>query len=78
MPRCKRCGHDSLIINKRICNSCLSEWSDMRTSAYNKLTEVYGPMTYLNHEAFKQQMKRLERIWHKDRDQFLLELGKLT
>jgi len=49
----------------------------MRTEVFNKLQEKYGSLSPKNHEIFKKQMKRLENIWRKDKDKFVVELGKI-
>ncbi len=74
--KCIRCGDDHL--NKRICSSCMKKWTDMRSAIYTQLVIKYGVLTPTNHEAFKKEMKRLEKIWKKDLQKFDIELIKLN
>ena len=74
--KCIRCGNDT-ILYKKICNICLTKWTDMRTEIFNTLISKYGEMTPLNHEQFKKETKRLESIWRKDANKFNQEILKL-
>jgi len=77
MPRCIRCGDDTLILRKRICESCLKKWLDMRTSAYNTLVGIYGNLNPENHEKFKIEMRKLERTWKKNPEEFETQLQRI-
>lgn len=76
MTKCIRCGNDILTAAK-ICPSCLSDWSDMRTQVFTVLEGKYGKLSPTNHQMFIKETKRLESIWRKDKQRFALELNKL-
>ena len=76
MSICRTC-HNETLSGRRICPSCLSKWSDMRTLIFNTLTDVYGKMTQSNHPTFIKETKRLERIWRKDKEKFEIEINKI-
>lgn len=46
----------------------------MRVAAYNYLLNIHGAMTSENHPKFIVEMKRLERIWKKDKSKFQEEI----
>lgn len=77
MSKCIRCGHDTLT-SARICQSCLGDWSNMRTSIFDVLQEKYGNLSPINHQMFIKETKRLEAIWRKDKQIFITELNKLS
>jgi hypothetical protein len=55
----------------------MKEWTTMRTTAFDILESKYGKMNPENHPTFIKEMKRLEKIWKRDKDLFQLELGKI-
>lgn len=67
--KCIRCGND-VGTARRICQSCMGNWLEMRKTAYDFLVSKHGEMTAENHPIFKKEMPRLERIWRKDRNAF--------
>ena len=69
--KCIRCGSDQ---HKKICDTCLSKWSDMRSTIFNSLQKVHGKLSKDNHPIFIKETKRLEKIWKKDKDQFFKEI----
>lgn len=69
--KCIRCGLEQ---NKKICSSCFTKWSEMRTQAMDFLTNKYGQMTAQNHSIFKTEIKRLENIWRKDPNLFIKKI----
>ena len=75
--KCIRCWQDTLT-SAKICPSCISDWSDMRTSIFNVLQEKHGKLSPINHQMFIKETKRLESIWRKDKQKFATELTKLT
>jgi hypothetical protein len=77
MSKCIRCGNE-IIGPQRACNSCLRKWNDMRSLVFDKLTEIYGKLSPVNHPLFIKETKRLESIWRKDKELFTIELNKLS
>ncbi|HRW22333.1 MAG TPA: hypothetical protein P5509_10190 [Bacteroidales bacterium] len=77
MAKCIRCGDDTLT-GARICPTCLSNWSDMRTTVFNALQEKYGKLNPQNHKFFIKETKRLERIWRKDKGKFEQEISAMA
>jgi Zn-finger nucleic acid-binding protein len=73
--KCTKCGGES--ISSKICPTCMKSWTDMREAVFLKLQEKYGRMTPSNHETFKHHIKRMEKFWRKDKDQFKIQLEKL-
>jgi hypothetical protein len=55
----------------------MKEWTTMRTTAFDILESKYGKMNPENHPTFIKEMKRLEKIWKRDKDLFQLELDKI-
>jgi len=49
----------------------------MRALTFNTLVLIHGNMTHSNHHIFKKEMKRLENIWRKDKDDFKAALKEL-
>jgi hypothetical protein len=78
MAKCKRCFTD-LPGKKRICEECMGKWVQMRNTAFDALVAKYGGLSQTRDqfEKFKREMKRLDRIWHKDVDKFNEEIEKL-
>lgn len=76
MSKCIRCGQDTLT-SAKICQSCIGNWSEMRTSIFNALEEKYGKLSPTNHQFFIKETKRLESIWRKDKQKFIIELSKI-
>lgn len=76
MAKCTKCGDDTLT-SSRICPSCLSNWSEMRTIIFNALQNKYGKLNPSNHKLFIKETKRLERIWRKDKEKFTNEIDSL-
>ncbi len=77
MRTCIRCKEKNIFDNGRICSGCMKEWTTMRTTAFDVLESKYGKMNPENHPTFIKEMKRLEKIWKRDKDLFQLELGKI-
>lgn len=77
MRTCIRCHQSNIFDNRRVCTSCLTDWSNMRITAANQLEKKFGKLTPDNHEDFKKEMRRLEKIWRKAPDQFEQELIKI-
>jgi len=77
MRTCIRCKEKNIFDNRRICSGCMKEWTMMRTIAFDILESKYGKMNPENHPTFIKEMKRLEKIWKRDKDLFQLELGKI-
>lgn len=75
MARCKTCGGDA--ITGRICPRCLDEWTAMRSEVHSALQVKLGKLSPQNHEEYKKQMKRLEKIWKKDKEKYKDELRKI-
>lgn len=73
--KCIRCGDETM--NRKICYRCMNDWTTMRTQVFDILQNKYGKLTQENHPLFIKEMKRLERIWRKDRNEFLKELNKI-
>ena len=78
MAKCIRCGQDTMIAGKRICNGCMDEWTDMRAAIFTTLQDKHGKLSPTNHKMFIKETKRLEAIWPKDREKFAIELGALA
>lgn len=76
MRTCIRCHEKNIFDNRRICSGCMKEWTTMRGDAFDALETKYGKMSPDNHSTFIKEMKRLERIWKKDKEQFRSELEK--
>ena len=66
-----------MITAGRICSTCLSNWSDMRSEIFNALQEKHGKLSPENHQIFIKITKRLESIWRKDKEKFKIELEKI-
>lgn len=77
MRTCIKCKEKNIFDNRRICLGCMKEWTTMRTTAFDTLESKYGKMNPENHSTFIKEMKRLEKIWKRDKDLFQLELGKI-
>lgn len=76
MRTCIRCHEKNIFDNRRVCSGCMKEWTDMRTSAYDFVESKVGKLTPETHETYKKEMKRLEKIWKKDKEQFNLEINE--
>lgn len=77
MRTCIKCKEKNIFDNRRICLGCMKEWTTMRTTAFDTLESKYGKMNPENHPTFIKEMKRLEKIWKRDKDLFQLELSKI-
>lgn len=77
MRTCIRCKEKNIFDNRRICLGCMKEWTTMRTTAFDTLESKYGKMNPENHPTFIKEMKKLEKIWKRDKDLFQLELDKI-
>ena len=77
MRTCIKCKEKNIFDNRRICSECMKEWTMMRTTAFDALESKYGKMNPENHPTFIKEMKRLEKIWKRDKDLFQLELDKI-
>lgn len=77
MRTCIKCKEKNIFDNRRICLGCMKEWTTMRTTVFDTLESKYGKMNPENHPTFIKEMKRLEKIWKRDKDLFQLELGKI-
>ena len=78
MRTCIKCHEKNIYDNSRICVGCMKEWTDMRARAWASLEPRLGKLTPVNHPAWIKEMKRLEKIWKKSREQFEQELVKLA
>lgn len=78
MRTCIKCHEKNIYDNSRICVRCMKEWTDMRGRAWASLEPRLGKLTPENHPAWIKEMKRLEKIWKKSREQFEQELVKLA
>jgi len=67
--RCKTCGESSWP-NKWVCPICLKEWTSMRSIAFKFLQDKYGKLCPDNLSIIQKEIKKLERIWRKDPDEF--------
>lgn len=74
--KCIRCGEENS--SGKICHSCMRNWMDMRNAVFNELESKHGAMTPTNHEIYKKEMKRMEKIWRADKDKFQVEFQKLN
>ena len=74
MSSCRKCGGESF--GRRICTSCLRDWSTMRGDIFSYLQGKYGKMNRDNHPTFIKETKRLERIWRKDPEKLYQEIGQ--
>lgn len=74
--KCIRCGVETPI-NAKICVQCLNKWGEMRAVIYDTLYEKYGRINQQNHDVFKNETKRLERIWRRDKEMFEIEIKSL-
>lgn len=72
MGKCIRCGCETY--RERICRSCMNEWTEMRAKTYNTISKKYGMFSPENQVIFKKEMKRLEKIWRKNKDEWKLEI----
>lgn len=72
MRKCIRCGdsHD----NKKICNSCLSIWSNMRGLIWDAMMMVHGSFNPSTQKEWIKEIKRLEAIWRKNKAAFEKEI----
>lgn len=75
MRKCIRCGnsHD----NKKVCNSCLSNWADMRTIIWETMEIVYGSFIPETQKEWVKQTKKLESIWRKDKSEFDRKIAQI-
>lgn len=62
----------------KICSSCMGKWTNMRSSVFDALTKKHGEMSATNHPLFRSEMKRLEKVWRKDKEKFETELEKIN
>ncbi len=72
--KCIRCFERNVIGNGKICYPCLNKFTKMREIIFNALQTKYGTMNKENHDVFKKETKRLENIWRKDEQKFLVEI----
>ena len=72
MAHCKTCWKE-IYPGERICHSCLKEWTDMRTIAHKAAQKKYGKMNGENLKDIQKEMRRLEKLWRKDKQKFELE-----
>ena len=71
--KCIRCGTETGG-KQRICFSCLNSWSNMRLRAWEWIQDKHGELSQANLPIFQKEIRRLERIWRKDRAAFELEI----
>ena len=76
MAKCIRCGDENS--RGKICYSCMSKWTDMRSEVFNALEKKHGKLSPANHPIFIKETKRLEKIWRKDKDKFDIELNNIN
>ncbi len=74
MGKCRTCGREAYY--RRICSDCLREWSAMRTRAFAYAQDIHGPLTQTNHPQIAKTMRRLDKMWKKNRDKFNKEIGE--
>lgn len=55
----------------------MKEWTSMRSEIYEALENKMGKFGPANFEPFKKEMKRMDRLWHKDREKYNIELEKI-
>ena len=70
--KCMRCGTEDTY--QRICSRCMSKWTDMRTQAWEYLTNKYGKLSKETLPVLQKEMKKLEKIWRKDPQLFISEI----
>jgi hypothetical protein len=75
MAKCIKCNSESY--SSEICNSCLNNWTEMRSSIFNTLEKKYGKISAINHKTFIKETKRLEKIWRSSKEKFIIELDLL-
>ncbi len=74
MAKCK-CGRDAWP-NRRVCPSCLADWTEMRKKAFYFIEKKQGKMSAVNHPIFKTEIRRLEKLWRKDPNKFEIEINE--
>ncbi|MDR2084359.1 MAG: hypothetical protein LBP67_05130 [Bacteroidales bacterium] len=75
MSKCVRCG-DETPFSSAICDYCLDKWIEMRGYVFDALQDKYGMLSHENYQTFNKEMKRLDKIWKKDKAKFEEELNK--
>jgi hypothetical protein len=71
---CKKCNHPATV-GQALCDECLNSWLIMRDIIKQRLTAQYGEPTRETLSIQQNEMKRLENIWKRDREQFKKEVN---
>ena len=77
MRTCIRCRQLNIFDSRNICLTCMKAWTSMRSEVYEALEIKMGKFGHDNFEPFKKEMKRMDRLWHKDREKYNIELEKI-
>ena len=71
--KCRTCGNDTAG-SMRFCQNCLYNWSKMRKVIWDYHEKKYGKLTGDNLLFRQKDTKRLEKIWRKNTNDFIVEI----
>ncbi len=72
MARCRKCGIE-IFPGERICLECKKKYMEMCKIVWAYSERRHGKMSRENLELFKQDRRRLERLWKRDPEKFRAE-----
>lgn len=75
MPTCNNCQQETAIPHV-YCLKCLNNWLIMREIVNKKLLTKYGEVTRQNFPIYNQEIRRLNNLWKRNRDEFEREIAK--
>jgi len=67
--KCRTCGQETAG-NMNFCYRCLNDWSSMRKQIWDFSEKKYGKLSADNLKVYKEEAKKLEKIWRKDKNKF--------
>jgi len=74
---CRTCGRETYG-GQRFCSNCLNDWSEMRKMIWDYHTSKYGKISPDNLKIRQSETRRLDKLWRRDKDAFLLEVANET
>jgi len=75
MAICNKCGEELGFI-KNICSSCFQLWLNMRKLSFIHLENKYGKLNINNRKKIMKEMRRLDNLWHKNKEEYEVEIKK--
>lgn len=67
--KCRTCGRDT-VGSMNFCYKCLNDWSTMRKQSWVFIEKKLGKLSSENLKSYQKEMKKLEKVWRKDKNKF--------